>query len=377
MVCGRICSIVNGTPMVPRSSHSLLTGQDGARHVELRARRRCATCRAGQSSMRRRAERANCSASRPRACTLIARCALRADQCGAQREQLERDVDRAEQERLLALELRSEAQHAVEDAAREPPTGARREAHVRASGPYSLKPKKPSSEPSHCAGYQPRVKQRDARQLRELLGQRQLRIDQRARDLQVLVDRFARDEQMHDLARALEDPVDAAVAQHALDADRHLAARLPASARSRSRDRRGSAARGRVSSQPRSVFHSLAAAASRRMSRSLRSASAPTTSAIDSIAKAVAAMSASPVRDRFVLADRQAPLLARDRPLAADLRAPAWPRRRSPLAASSGPVFSVASAIRRPSPSSPTRFSIGTLHASRTRSRRWRARADP
>ncbi len=45
-------------------------------------------------------------------------------------------------------------------------------------------------------------------------------------------------------------------------------------------------------SQPRLVFHSLAAAASRRMSTPWRSARAPTSSATDSIAKPVAAMSA-------------------------------------------------------------------------------------
>jgi hypothetical protein len=35
---------------------------------------------------------------------------------------------------------------------------------------------------------------------------------------------LARDEQVHDLARSLEDAIDAAIAQHALDADRRLAA---------------------------------------------------------------------------------------------------------------------------------------------------------
>ena len=53
-----------------------------------------------------------------------------------------------------------------------------------------------------------------------------LGIDQRAGDLEVLVHRLARHEQVHDLARALEDPVDAVVAHHALDRDRRLAARL-------------------------------------------------------------------------------------------------------------------------------------------------------
>jgi hypothetical protein len=42
----------------------------------------------------------------------------------------------------------------------------------------------------------------------------------------VLVDRLAGDEQVHDLRRALEDPVDAHVAQELLGRDRLLAAGL-------------------------------------------------------------------------------------------------------------------------------------------------------
>jgi hypothetical protein len=42
----------------------------------------------------------------------------------------------------------------------------------------------------------------------------------------VLVDRLARDQQVHDLGRALEDAVDAHVAQRLLDRHRLLAARL-------------------------------------------------------------------------------------------------------------------------------------------------------
>src|SRR5262249_34980187 len=47
-----------------------------------------------------------------------------------------------------------------------------------------------------------------------------------AGDLKVLVDRLARHEEVHDLARALEDQIDAAVAQQPLDADRRLPATL-------------------------------------------------------------------------------------------------------------------------------------------------------
>ena len=53
-----------------------------------------------------------------------------------------------------------------------------------------------------------------------------VRVEQVARDLQVLVDRLARDQQVHDLARALEDAVDAHVAQRLLDRHRLLAACL-------------------------------------------------------------------------------------------------------------------------------------------------------
>ena len=49
---------------------------------------------------------------------------------------------------------------------------------------------------------------------------------QLAGDLEVLVDGLARDQQVHDLGRALEDAVDAHVAHHLLDRDRLLAARL-------------------------------------------------------------------------------------------------------------------------------------------------------
>ena len=54
---------------------------------------------------------------------------------------------------------------------------------------------------------------------------RHLGVDERAGDLEVLVDRLARHEEVHDLRGALEDEVDAQVAHRALDADRRLAAR--------------------------------------------------------------------------------------------------------------------------------------------------------
>src|SRR6185295_17646916 len=62
------------------------------------------------------------------------------------------------------------------------------------------------------------------RQERELLSERLLGIDHAAGDRQMLVDHLARHEKVHDLARALEDQIDAAVAHDALDGDRLLTA---------------------------------------------------------------------------------------------------------------------------------------------------------
>src|SRR6185436_19376005 len=69
-----------------------------------------------------------------------------------------------------------------------------------------------------------RVEREDLRQRGELLLDAVLRVDHRTGYLQVLVDRLASHEEMHDLARALEDQVDAAIAENALDRDRRLAA---------------------------------------------------------------------------------------------------------------------------------------------------------
>src|SRR5439155_12999445 len=51
------------------------------------------------------------------------------------------------------------------------------------------------------------------------------RQDDVAGDLEMLVHGFARDEQVHDLRRTLEDQVDPEVTHDALDGDRRLAAR--------------------------------------------------------------------------------------------------------------------------------------------------------
>src|SRR5947209_1062217 len=62
-----------------------------------------------------------------------------------------------------------------------------------------------------------RVIGEDRREGAELLSRAVLRVDHRTRHLQMLVHRLARHEQMHDLARPLEDEVDAHVPHDALD----------------------------------------------------------------------------------------------------------------------------------------------------------------
>src|ERR1700680_3209268 len=54
------------------------------------------------------------------------------------------------------------------------------------------------------------------------LGHRQLRVENRAANLQMRVERFARDKKPHDLARSFEDKIDAAIAQKTFDRDRLL-----------------------------------------------------------------------------------------------------------------------------------------------------------
>src|SRR5262249_47925100 len=64
----------------------------------------------------------------------------------------------------------------------------------------------------------------DLRHRGELLAGPSLRLAHCAPDLEMLVDGLARHEQMHDLARALEDEVDARVPHQALDGHGKLAA---------------------------------------------------------------------------------------------------------------------------------------------------------
>ena len=81
--------------------------------------------------------------------------------------------------------------------------------------------------PNQRRGIPGAIEQRRAPERRELLRRRRrLGVDQRAGDLEVRVHRLAGDEQPHDLARPLEDQVDAEVAHHAL----HRVGPLPAAA---------------------------------------------------------------------------------------------------------------------------------------------------
>src|SRR4029450_429692 len=54
-------------------------------------------------------------------------------------------------------------------------------------------------------------------------GHRQLRVENRTADFQMRIERFARNEQAHDFARAFEDCIDAAISQKSLHSNRRLA----------------------------------------------------------------------------------------------------------------------------------------------------------
>ncbi len=166
----------------------------------------------------------------------------------------------------------------------------------------------------------PGVERRHLRQRGELRGQRLVRVDDRARDLQVLVDHLAGHEEVHDLGRALEDLVDAEVAHHALDGDRARRRARRATARSRSRGRRGSASSRRRSPRPRygvpllrrrRLEADVVAAAVGHLGREVR----------DRLHREGARRDVGDlVRDRLVLADGLAPLHALVRPAAARSR---------------------------------------------------------
>ena len=88
-----------------------------------------------------------------------------------------------------------------------------------------------------------RVKRAGAEHRFDPRRHRQLRVENRAADLEMRIERFARNEEPHDFARTFEDRVDAAIAQEPLDRDRFVAARRRAIARFRNRVRRAPASR--------------------------------------------------------------------------------------------------------------------------------------
>ena len=183
-------------------------------------------------------------------------------------------------------------------------------------------------------------------------------VGERAGGREVGVDRLTGDQQLHDLRRPLEDPVDPQVAHDLLGGHRTLTAGgqrvgglvAPATAdldqlvghlvrhlagpqlRERSLD--PDVLGARVVEPRRQVEHGLERERRGRDERELG-------------------------RDRLVLADRLAPLDARRRPLPGDLEAPLAGSAHS-AGIDSRPALSVVRAILRPWPSLPSRFSTGT-----------------
>src|SRR5215218_9592168 len=163
---------------------------------------------------------------------------VRVDDRGRHREQLGADVDDPRQHRLALLQPRLPAAHRVERRARELARRALDEAQVARQRAEALVGARLLPLADRQLRQPLRIEaarlQREARLLLEvtpasasgLVTGLRPRLEDLARDLEVPVDRLARDKQVHDLGRALEDAVDAHVAQLLLDGDRPLAARL-------------------------------------------------------------------------------------------------------------------------------------------------------
>src|SRR5439155_131341 len=100
----------------------------------------------------------------------------------------------------------------------------------------------------------PAVEARGADQAGQPFARRLARHHDVAGDLEMLVHRFARDEQMHDLRRALEDQVDAEVAHDALDRHRGFAGAAQRVAISRQRWPAATEEMGKVSRPVLSVI---------------------------------------------------------------------------------------------------------------------------
>src|SRR6267143_3490504 len=150
--------------------------------------------------------------------------ALRARAGSGHREQRSRDVYQPEQYGLAQLELRPEANHRMEYAAREAPAAVLDKADVLRQPP-KLGEARPQIPAQPARRIPPAVEPRGADQARQPLTGGLPRQHHVARDLEMLVHRFARDEQVHDFRRAFEDQIDAEVAHDALDRHRLLAAR--------------------------------------------------------------------------------------------------------------------------------------------------------
>src|SRR5262249_735702 len=142
---------------------------------------------------------------------------------GRHREELHDHVDAPEEEALLPLQLRLVEQDAVKALPRQFATAPLDEAEVRRQRPELAKAKRRGQAFDPQGGIPAQVKPRDLRQGGEFPPEALLRIDHRPRHLEVLVDGFPGHEEMHDLARTLEDEVDSAVAHHPLDTDGGLA----------------------------------------------------------------------------------------------------------------------------------------------------------
>ncbi|MCC6498243.1 MAG: glutamate decarboxylase [Propionibacteriaceae bacterium] len=142
------------------------------------------------------------------------------DATGRHREQLGADADRASQESLPALHPTLPASHPGEDGRRHPPGGPldeadvfgqRAELTVRAGHEAGAQGGQPAGvEPGRLG---------DCIGLGALGG---VRVDDVAGYAEVGVDGLPRDQQVHDLGRALEDAVDAKVAQDLLHLGRAL-----------------------------------------------------------------------------------------------------------------------------------------------------------
>ena len=150
---------------------------------------------------------------------------LRADDAGAHREQLRPDVDDAAEERLLLLQPALPAAHAVERRAGELAGRPLHEAQVLGEHPELGERARRRPGADRELRQPGRVEAGGPHRGPGLGGQRDAGLDDVAGHGEVLVDRLAGDEQLHDLARALEDAVDPHVPQHLLGRHRPLAAR--------------------------------------------------------------------------------------------------------------------------------------------------------